>query len=137
MGQKKEARDAYLKVLGVDPENVTALNNLAYIDAESGQDLDQALTMVEKAKKQKPDSPDISDTLGYIYYQKNLNTQAIQALKTAISGDPKNATFRLHLAMALLKSGDKLGAKNEADRALALATPQEQTKIRTFMSQIG
>ncbi len=136
-GQKKEARDAYLKVLGADPENVTALNNLAYIDAESSQDLDQALTMAEKAKKQKPDSPDISDTLGFIYYQKNLNTQAIQSLKTAITGDPKNATFRLHLAMALLKAGDKLGAKNEADRALALATPQEQTKIRTFMSQIG
>ncbi len=136
-GQKKEAREAYLKVLGVDPENVAALNNLAYIDAEAGRDLDQALTMVEKAKKQKPESPDISDTLGYIYYQKNLNQQAIQALKTAVGGDPKNATFRLHLAMALLKTGDKAGAKSEADRALALATPQEQTKIRTFMSQIG
>ncbi len=136
-GEKKQAREGYLKVLGVEPENVTALNNLAYIEAEDGQDLDQALTLAEKARKQKPDSTEISDTLGYIYYQKNLYAQAIQSLKTAIAGDPKNATFHLHLAMALLKSGDKAGAKNEADRALALATPQEQAKIRTFMSQIG
>jgi tetratricopeptide (TPR) repeat protein len=137
LGQKKEAREAYVKVLGVDPENISALNNLAYIDAESSRDLDQALTMAEKAKKKAPSSPDISDTLGFIYYQKNLNSQAIQEMKSAVLGNPKNATFRLHLAMALLKSGDKTGAKNEADRALAVATPQEQTKIKTFMSQIG
>jgi tetratricopeptide (TPR) repeat protein len=137
MGQTKEARENYVKVLGVDPENVSALNNLAYIDAVAGRDLDQALTMVEKAKKKVPDSADISDTLGFIYYQKNLNPQALQELKSAVLKSPKNATFRLHLAMALLKTGDKLGAKNEADRALAVATPQEQPKIRTFMSQIG
>jgi tetratricopeptide (TPR) repeat protein len=138
MGKTKEASDAYNKVLGINPENTLALNNLAYLNAESGANLDQAMTFAQRAKKQVPDSPDVSDTLGYVYYQKNLNAEALQIFQQNVRQFPQNATFHLHLAMALLKQGNKDGAREEAQKALKeSAQPAEQNKIRSFVSQIG
>jgi hypothetical protein len=39
--------------------------------------------------------------------------------------------------MALLKRGDNTGARREAAAALRTANDDQQTKIRTFMSQIS
>ena len=138
MGKKKEASALYNKVLGMDSGNAVALNNLAFLSAESGGDLDQAMSLAERAKKQQPTSPDISDTLGYVYYRKNLNAAAVQIFRQVVQDRPNNPTFRLHLAMALLKQGDKQGARQEAEKALQDASqPDEQNKIRAFVSQIG
>ena len=49
LGKKKEAGAAYNKVLGIDPENPLALNNLAYLNAENGTNLDQAMTFAQRA----------------------------------------------------------------------------------------
>ncbi|MDQ2842489.1 MAG: tetratricopeptide repeat protein [Acidobacteriota bacterium] len=136
-GKKKEASEAYNKVLGIQPQNTLALNNLAFLNAEAGTNLDQAMTLATKAKQQVPNSPDVSDTLGYVYYQKNLNAEALQIFKKAVQDSPQNPTFRFHLAMALLKQGDKQGAKDEAEKAMKNAPPQQQNQIRSFVGQIG
>jgi hypothetical protein len=40
--------------------------------------------------------------------------------------------------MALLKEGDKQGARTEARKALESSTaPEQQNKIRSFVDQIG
>jgi tetratricopeptide (TPR) repeat protein len=137
LGKTKEAADMYNQVLGIDPNNPIALNNLAFIDAENGTNLDQAMTFAERAKKQAPKSPDISDTLGYVYYRKNLNSAALDIFRQNVQDQPQNPTFHLHLAMALLKSGDKQGAREEAEKALKIAPPAQQQQIRSFVSQIG
>lgn len=138
MGNKKEALATYNKVLGIDPDNPIALNDVAFLNAEAGTNLDQAMTFAEKAKQRIPNSPEISDTLGYVYYQKNLNNQALQIFRELVSAHEDNATFRLHLAMALEKSGEKGAARDEARKALQLATqPQLQTQIKTFLNQLG
>lgn len=137
MGEKDRAREAYGQTLGVDPNNIIALNNLAFLNADNGQNLDQAMTYAERAKKSLPNSPNVCDTLGYVYYRKNLIEDAIHELESAVEGDPKNASYRFHLAMALLKRGDKAGAKREAESALRTANTDQQQKIKTFMSQIS
>ena len=137
MGKKKEATDFYNKVLGMDPNNALALNNLAFLNADSGTNLDQAMTFAERAKKQAPKSVDISDTLGYVYYRKNLNAAALDIFKQNVQDQPQNPVFRLHLAMALLKKGDKQGAREEAQRALKIASPAQQEQIKSFVNQIG
>jgi len=129
---------AYNKVLGIDPENALALNNVAFMDAESGTNLDQAMTFAERAKKQAPNSPDISDTLGFVYYQKNLNAEALQVFRQVVQENPQNATFHLHLAMALQKKGDRDAARDEAQKALKNASqPDQQNRIRSFLNQLG
>lgn len=138
LGKKKEAIDAYNKVLGVDSQNALAMNNLAFLNAETGTNLDQAMTYAERAKKQFPNNPDITDTLGYVYYQKNLNNEAVRIFRQIVQDHPQNPTFHFHLAMALLKQGDKEGARSEAEKALKNASqPDQQNKIRSFVSQIG
>jgi tetratricopeptide (TPR) repeat protein len=136
-GKKKEAEDGYNRVLGIDSQNTLALNNLAMLNAEAGTNLDRAMTLATEAQRQVPNNPNISDTLGYVYYQKNLNTEALEIFKRAVQDDPQNPTFRFHLAMALLKQGDKRGAREEAQKAMKTAPPEQQNQIRTFVSQIG
>jgi tetratricopeptide (TPR) repeat protein len=136
-GKKKEAAEAYNKVLGLDPQNTLALNNLAFLNAEAKVNLDQAMTLATRAQRQAPNSPDISDTLGFVYYQKNLNTEALQIFRKVVQDNPNNPTFRYHLAMALLKQGDKESARAEAEKAMKNAAPEQQNEIRSFMNQIG
>lgn len=138
MGKKQEAMDVYNRMLGIDPNNTLALNNLAFLNAEAGKNLDQALTFAERAKQRVPDNPNISDTLGYVYYKRDLNTEALRIFRQIVQDQPENSTFRLHLAMALLKQGDKQGARSEAEKALKNASqPQQQSEIKSFVSQIG
>ncbi len=137
LGKKKEAADAYNRVLAIEPSDPTALNNLAFLNAETGANLDQAMSFAERAKKEAPHSPDISDTLGYVYYQKNLNGEALGIFRQLVQDNPNNPMFHLHLAMALLKQGDKQSAREEAERALKNARPDQQNRIHAFVHQIG
>jgi Flp pilus assembly protein TadD len=137
VGKMSEAHDLYTKVLALEPENPLALNNLAYLNADSGKNLDQAMTFAQRAKQKAPDNPDVSDTLGYVYYQKNLNSEALRIFRQNVQDHPQNSMFHFHLAMALLKQGDKEGARQEANKALANAVPEQQEKIRSFVNQIG
>lgn len=138
MGKKKEAIAAYNKVLGIDSENPLAMNNVAFLNAEDGVNLDQAMTFAEKAKQRFPDSPDVSDTLGYVYYQKHLNTEALQIFKDLVAAHQNNPTFLFHFALALEKNGDKGAARDEARKALQFSTqPQQQSEIKSFLNQLG
>jgi tetratricopeptide (TPR) repeat protein len=137
-GKKDKAGEMYNRILGLDPENWLALNNMAFLNADSGTNLDQAMTWAERAKKKQPNSAEISDTLGYVYLKKNRTAEALQIFKQVVQESPKNSTFHLHLAMALLKGGDKEGARSEAQKALESSTvPEQQNKIRLFVDQIG
>jgi FimV-like protein len=137
LNRKKEAVNQYNKVLNIMPDNALALNNLAMITAEDGGNLDQAQTYAERAKKGAPNEPNVSDTLGYVYLRKNLNAQAAEIFRQNVQQYPQNPAFRFHLAMALLKTGDKQGAKEQASKALQAAPPNMQSEIKTFIGQIG
>lgn len=137
MEKNKEAVDVYNRVLGIDPDNPIALNNVAFLDAQNKSNLEQAQSFAERAKKREPHSLDISDTLGYVYYQRNLNPEALQIFKADVEQAPENSTFHYHLALALAKQGDTKAAREEASKALRNAEPDQQREIRAFVSQLG
>jgi len=137
LNRKNEAVVQYNKVLNIMPDNALALNNLAMITAEAGGNLDQAQTYAERAKKGAPNEPNVADTLGYVYLRKNLNAQAAEIFRQNVQQYPQNPAFRFHLAMALLKTGDKQGAREQASKALQAAPPNMQSAIKTFIGQIG
>jgi Flp pilus assembly protein TadD len=76
--------------------------------------------LAQSAKEQFPDDSHIADTLGWVYYKKNVFTRAITYLKEANEKIPNHATMRYHLGMAYYKNGDKELAKKELKRALEL-----------------
>jgi tetratricopeptide (TPR) repeat protein len=133
-----ETKSVYEQILKISPDNAVALNNMAFILAEAGQDLDQALTYAQKAKQKMPDNADISDTLGWVYIKKNLSDDAIKIFRGLLEKRPDHVTWRYHLAMALFQKGDKLQAKKELEAAMKnKPKPEEARKINTLLSRIG
>ena len=137
-GRKTDARKVYEAALKADPNNGVALNNLAFLIADSGGDLDQALTLAQRAKQILPNLPEVSDTLGMIYLRKNLSDNAIDIFKDLVAKDPTHATFRYHLGMAFSQKGDKPRALQELQQALKEnPSKEEKEKIEQLMNRLG
>lgn len=136
-GRPQEAKPLYEQILKLEPDNAVALNNLAFNLAEYGGDLDQALTMAQRAKAKFPHHLDIADTLGYIFVKKNLSDNAIQIFREIVGKDQKNPTYRYHLAVALAQKGDKPAARKEAEEALRnKPSKMDEARIRELLSRI-
>jgi len=137
-GRKEEAAREYTSALDSDPNNPGALNNLALLLSESGGDLDAALQCAQRARELQPDSPDIADTLGWVYVKKNMTDQAITILREAVKGIPGRSSPHYHLAMALNQKGDRSGAIAELNSALQNNPPKdEEQQIIGLLQKIG
>ncbi|HEY4362997.1 MAG TPA: tetratricopeptide repeat protein [Bryobacteraceae bacterium] len=120
-GKREEASALYQRVLGVEAENPIALNNLAYLMAEAGKDLDAALEMAQKARRQWPEMAELVDTVGWILIKKNLGKDAVTLYGPVVVENPENGSYHYHFGIALLQTGDKAGAARE----LKLATEND------------
>jgi tetratricopeptide (TPR) repeat protein len=118
--QFDQAKEYYQKALKINPRFLPAANNLAYLYADQGGNIDEALNLAQMAKGQAPEDPHISDTLGWIYYKKNIYPRAIVYLKEANEKISKHPILQYHLGMAYYKNGDRELAKRELERALKL-----------------
>jgi len=138
LGMRAQARPVYDQILKVQPDNWVALNNIAYILAEEGKDLDQALTLAQRAKQKMPNEPNVADTMGWIYIKKNLSEPAIQIYKDLTTRDGSVSTWHYHLGMALYQRGDKVQAKKSLETAISKNPPKEELgKIRELLAKIG
>jgi tetratricopeptide (TPR) repeat protein len=115
-----DAKKRYEQALTLDQTAPIANNNLAWLIAEHGGNLDLALQMAQTANTRLPDSAPISDTLGWVYYKKGLYSQATDILKETVRKAPSVASYQYHLGLAQAKGGDKRGARQTLDAALAL-----------------
>ena len=137
-GKKTDARPVYEQILRIQPDNAVALNNLAFMLADNDTDLDQALTMAQRAKQQRPNDANVSDTLGWIYIKKNLPDSAISIFRELVKNEPERAMYRYHFAMALYQKGDRESAKREVEAALkAKPGKEEEARIRDLMAKLG
>jgi Flp pilus assembly protein TadD len=118
--REEDAIAEYQKAMKLDPRFAPAANNLAWLYAERGQNIDVALTLAQTAMEQLPDDPGVADTLGWIYYRKGAYLKAIALLRDSAEKLPGNATVRYHLGMAYLKHGDKALAERELAESLRL-----------------
>lgn len=136
-GRREQAKPIYEQVLRIQPDQPVALNNLAFIKAEEGQDLDEALTMAQRARQGMPRSTDIMDTLGWIYLKKNLSDDAIRTFKELLQADPTRASYHYHYGMALLQKGDRPSAKRELEIAMKFNPSKDDAgKIRQLLASM-
>jgi beta-lactamase regulating signal transducer with metallopeptidase domain/tetratricopeptide (TPR) repeat protein len=137
-GRQSEVKSAYDGLLKAEPDNAVALNNLAFIKAEEGVDLDGALAMAQRALQKMPNSPDIMDTIGWIYLKKSMSDDAIAAFRNAVQAATTQPAFHYHLAMALIQKGDNSGAMQELQAALKNnPSNTEEQQIRELMQKVG
>ena len=66
--------------------------------------LDDALRYALVAKEELRRTPEVNDTLGWIYVQRNQPKDAIALLSEAVDARPDNATYREHLELAREKA---------------------------------
>jgi tetratricopeptide (TPR) repeat protein len=125
------ANENYKKALEQDPNAVIAANNLAwnYAANEKGN-LDEAVRLAQTVVQRNPNVAGFVDTLGWVYYKKNLYGAAVEQLKKAVALDEAAArvanvtpspTYQYHLGMALKGNGDKGGSQQALQAALRLA----------------
>jgi tetratricopeptide (TPR) repeat protein len=105
-GNLEESRKRYLQVLAIDPRSAISANNLAWIQAEAGENLDIALQLAQTAAAAAPQLPDVADTVGWIYYKKKLPALAIPQFQRSIGLAPNVAVYHYHLGLAYLEAGD-------------------------------
>jgi tetratricopeptide (TPR) repeat protein len=137
-GHRQEAIAAYRQVLQLDPNNIFVLNNLAFLLADSGQDLEEALQMAQNARRLANNNIAVADTLGWVYLKKGLTSSALKVFETLVHEDPKNATYHYHFGVTLLASGEKAKARHELQAALGDRPSQfDEPKIRELLRKIG
>ena len=125
-GRTSEALKLYEAIVVVDPHNSVALNNLAYLLADTGRDLDRALQMAQQVKELVPNNDVVNDTIGWAYYKKGHYVMAVDYLKAgAGSGNPRR---KAHLAMAYLMVGKREEAINLLHTALKDDPSSEEAK---------
>jgi tetratricopeptide (TPR) repeat protein len=122
-GKRDLAQKRYEDAIRLDPRMNEAKNNLAYLFAETGQNLDRALDLAQEAKTQLPENASVSDTLGWVMHKRGMHSAAISYLKEAEAGtDPGDTSIgiiRYHLALAYEANGEPDSARAALDRALA------------------
>jgi len=118
---KAAARQRYERILQIDPRAAVAANNLAYLYAEDGGNLDVALQLAQTAKQQLPDMHEVDDTLAWVYVKKALPSMAIPILEQCVKRQPKNPYYLFHLGLAYAGAGEKAKARQSLQTALGLA----------------
>jgi len=137
-GKGDLAKPVWEQILKIRPDDPVALNNLAFAKAEEGTDLDQALTMAQHAVQVAPNSPELKDTLAWIYIKKNLPDDAIRIFRDLVVARPNNPIFHFHYAMALSQKGDRAGSKKEAESALRnKPSRDDEQKIRDLLQKLA
>jgi tetratricopeptide (TPR) repeat protein len=134
-GRRQEAAVNYRESLRLDPENASVMNNLAFALAESNGDLNEALQVALRAVQKSPNSPELADTLGWVYLKRKNIPSALQVFENLRQRQPKNASFRIHLAMAFLEKGDVTSAHHELAAAQELhPSAEQQSQIKQLLA---
>jgi tetratricopeptide (TPR) repeat protein len=127
LGRMAEARIQFEASLKLNPDQATALTNLAQIYFDRGQpdDLRQARSLLERAAKNISD-PEVSRALLFTYLklgqalmEKGLLDEAIAELSTAVALDPRNADGVLNLSRAQMMKKDLRAAGRTLESAVA------------------
>jgi len=138
VGDKKQAIASYRAVLKLAPQDPLTLNNLAFMLADTGGNLDEALEMAQLARREVPNSIDILDTLGWIYFKKDLPDSAARIFADLVEKAPKNPSYHYHYGIALARKGDRTAAQNELKLALEnTQDKQMEAKIREVMDKLS
>jgi len=125
MGRALEAEASYRRAAALDATAVAPRNNLALLLAERG-DLDGALATAQEAYAQAGASPEVLDTLGWLYLRKGLGERAVSLLEDAYRRAPDQDGVKLHLAQAYRAVGRDAAARPLFDALAATGAPESK-----------
>jgi len=118
------------RALELFPEQPHVLNYLGYSWVDQGTHLDEGMSMIKRAVKQRPDDGYIVDSLGWAYFKIGNYPEAAKQLERAIELKPEDPTINDHLGDAYWRIGRTLEARFQWAHARDLKPePEELPKI--------
>lgn len=105
----EKAVPSYEALLEVTPRNVVALNNLAWIYHQQGDD--RAMELARQAFELNSNNAAIADTYGWIMFEAGQHEESLPVLEKAHELQPDSEEIALHLAEAYRASGRDADAK--------------------------
>jgi cellulose synthase operon protein C len=136
-GKNAEAQARYERLVEANPRAAVASNNLAWMYASRGDQLDRALQLAKAAVAELPENAEVNDTLGYVYIRKQMAALGLPPLRVAVAKDSGNPAIHYHLGLAYEQVGDKPAARQSLERALKLKSDFDgaqdaRTRLRTL-----
>lgn len=111
-----DAISQYRDVLILEPHNLWAMNNLAYDLSLMKQDLDLALSLINRAIQITGPIPEFLDTRAEVYLARNETKKAIEDLTRVTETNP-TPTYYYHLAEAYWKNNEVEKARESFEQA--------------------
>jgi Flp pilus assembly protein TadD len=137
MGRADEAHQRYERIIADNPGAGRAASRLALMYIDRKESLDVALTFMTNAKRLAPDNPEVSDALGWVYYNRNLLSFAMAHLEDAVRVSPRNAQFQHHLGLAYQRANRADQARQALTRAVALdRTYADRQDVRDALASL-
>lgn len=118
-GRLAEAEQEFRKLIAAEPENADPMNSLAYMLADRGLRLPEAVELAQRALALEPGNPSYLDTLGWAQFKQGRTAEAVASLSKAAEMLPGNSVIQDHYGDALARSGKKAEALAAYQRALA------------------
>jgi tetratricopeptide (TPR) repeat protein len=135
-GRFAESTPLYQQILTLQPDNVIAINNLAWILCEEQGKNHQALELTQRGLEKAPDYIDLIDTRGVAYYRLGEFDKAVQDFSRCIKlyhpKTPSVVASYFHLGRALARLDRKGEAIENLKKTLELNTKVESLSAADF-----
>ncbi len=126
-----QAEADFRKALELQPDQPQVLNYLGYSMVEMQTNLDEALSMIERAVQGDPESGYITDSLGWVLYRLGRYDEAVGHMERAVELLPVDPIVNDHLGDVYWAVGRTLEAEFQWHRALSFDPEEEDaTRIR-------
>jgi putative PEP-CTERM system TPR-repeat lipoprotein len=135
-GKKDAARQSFVQVLALEPNDPVTLINYATLLQKLGDPA--SVDAAEKAVKFAPGNAEATDNLGWILVQRGNVDTGLRHLREARLRNPNSGDIRFHLAYALAKSGRKVEAKDELAAASTVANKvRPSAELNKLKAELG
>lgn len=130
-GRPEEAIALNRRIIEMDPNDVFALNSLAWLLCEEQSQCAKALELANRGLKMRPEYIDLIDTRGVIHHRMGHLDKALEDLTRCVELYPGNAPAKasthFHLARVYAEMGRRADAIRHVQQALALHRQSRQT----------
>lgn len=123
LNRTKEAIATYKKIVEIQPEQVSALNNLAWLNRDKDPML--AMNYIEQAFKLAPQDPQVLDTLGMLTLDGGNLADAFNLVSKAAALSPSDIQIQFHLGYILVKQ-KRIDEAREVLESLVRQAPNTQ-----------
>jgi tetratricopeptide (TPR) repeat protein len=111
----KKAVAVYESLLVEMPNNMSVLNNLAYMLANIDDRLTEALKYAELSLQARPNSPDVLDTYAYVLHKNGRDLEAADSLQSALQQyESQQVQIPVEVYEHVGMVNEKLGEKDKA-----------------------